>query len=170
MLKNALLLAAIAVSLPAHAAQPENAVLGWTLIHNGEQVDGQSYITIVLGGRPYAYRNLVPIPYNESTVHSDKKVQVLRGKVTTGVELSFKPNWQNGVAVDYNIRQLHLNGFTRLPGDLPIDRPDQRTYEARGTSRPLAVGETELIRLTCDTDIPVEQCPYHVELKVIQVN
>jgi hypothetical protein len=170
MLKNALLLAAIAVSLPAHAAQPENVVLGWALIHNGEQVDGQSYIPVILDGRPYAYRNPVSYPYNESTVHNGKKIQVVRGKVTTGVELSFKPHWKNGVAVDYNIRQIHLNGFTRLPGDLPIDRPDQHAYEAWGTSRPLAVGDTELIRLTCDAGIPVEQCPYHVELKVLQVN
>ncbi|SEN65196.1 hypothetical protein [Pseudomonas sp. NFACC39-1] len=170
MLKNALLLAAVALSLPVHAAQPDNVIFDWKLFHNGEQVDGQPPITTLLGGNPYPYRNLTPHRYNKSIVHEGNKIKTVTGYVTTGVELSFRPSWQDGVAFDYDISQRHLNGFTRLPGSLPIDRPDQRTYEARGSLPSLAVGETAVIRLACDLDIPVELCPYYVELKVLQVN
>ncbi|WDH34141.1 hypothetical protein [Pseudomonas chlororaphis] len=118
MLKNVLLLAAIALSLHAHAAQPENVIFGWRLFHNGEEVDGQPYIPVLLGGNPYPYRNLSLQRYNKGAVHDGNKVKMVSGHVTTGVELSFKPSWQDGVAFDYDIRQHHLNGFTRLPGDL----------------------------------------------------
>lgn len=169
MLKDVLLLAAIALSLPAHAAQPGTVIFDWKLFHKGEEVDGHLAAPVRLGGNPYVYRNLTPNRYNKSTVHDGNKVKTVSGHVTTGVELSFKPSWQDGVAFDYNIRQHHLNGFTRLPGTLPIDRPDQHTYEARGSLPPLAVGETAVIQL-CDLDIPVEQCPYYAKLKVLQVN
>ncbi|WP_425914583.1 hypothetical protein [Pseudomonas sp. GWSMS-1] len=170
MLKNALLLAAIALSLPAHAAQPTNVIFDWKLFHNGELVDGQPPITKLLDGGPYPYRGLSAHRYNKSTVHDGNKVKTVAGYINTGVEFTLKPSWQNGVAFDYDIRQHHLNGFTRLPGSLPIEKPDQHTYEARGSLPPLAVGETAVIRLACDPDIPVEQCLYHLELKVFQVN
>lgn len=170
MLKNALLLTAIALSLPAHAVQPDNVIFDWKLFHNGELVDGQPPITRVLDGGPYPYRSLTPHRYNQSTVRDGNKVKTVPGYFNTGVELTLKPSWQNGVAFDYDIRQYHLNGFTRLPGSLPLETPDQNTYEARGSLPPLAVGETAVIRLTCDLDMPVEQCPYHVELRVLQVN
>lgn len=170
MLKNALLLAAIALSLPAHAAQPTNVIFDWKLFHNGEQVDGQPPITKLLDGTPYPYRDLSPRRYNKSAVHDGNKVKTVAGYINTGVELTLKPSWQDGVAFDYDIRQHHLNGFTKLPGSLPLETPDQHIYEARGSLPPLAVGETAVIRLACDLDIPVEQCPYHVELKVFQVN
>jgi hypothetical protein len=170
MLKNVLLLAAIALSLPAHAAQPDKVIFDWKLFHSGEVVDGHNAAPVLLAGNPYLYRNLSPHRYNKSTVYDGNKVKPVSGYVSTGVELSFKPSWQDGVAFNYDIRHHHLNGFTRLPGTLPIDRPDQHIYEARGSLAPLAVGESATIRLACDLDIPVEKCPYYVELKVLQVN
>lgn len=169
MLKIALLLAAVALSIPAHAAQPDNVIFGWKLFHNGEQVDGHLPITAVLGGTPYPYKYLTRHRYNKGIVHEGNKIKTITGYAITGVELSLKPSWQDGVAFDYDIRQRDLNGFTRLPGSLPIDRPDQRTYEARGLVPPLDVGESALIRLGCGREIPVELCPYRLELKVLQV-
>ena len=39
MLKKALVLVAIAMSLPTQAAEPQTVVLAWTLMHNGKEVD-----------------------------------------------------------------------------------------------------------------------------------
>lgn len=169
MLKNALILATVVLSPPSLAARPDNVIFDWRLFHNGEQIDGHLSIITRLGVHPYLYRNLTPNRYNKSTVHEGNKIKTVTGYVTTGVELSLKPSWQDGVVFDYDIRQHHLNGFTKLSGSLPIERPDQRTYEARGSLPPLAVGEKAVVRLSCHLDIPIEQCPYHVELKVLQL-
>ena len=97
MLKNALLLAAIALSLPAHAAQPTNVIFDWKLFHNGELVDGQPPITRLLNGSPYPHRDLSTRRYNKSTVHDGNKVKTVAGYINTGVELTLKSSWQDGV-------------------------------------------------------------------------
>ncbi len=51
--------------------------------------------------------------------------------------------------MNYNIRQLRLEGFTKSPETIPVETPNLLLYEAKGISRSLAVGETEKIRLTC---------------------
>ncbi|MFJ2467578.1 hypothetical protein [Pseudomonas sp. NPDC087615] len=168
MLKKALLLVAVVLALPTQAAEPQTVSLTWTLVHNGKEVDGHTSAPVRLNG-PYSYRNMMPNPYNKSSVHTGKKDEPVRGVVLSGVELSFTPYWANGVVVDYYILQSHLEGFSKLPGDLSVQVPNQRLYEARGTSQALAVGDTELIRLTCNVDTPVEKCPYYLTLTVSQM-
>ena len=134
-----------------------------------QEVDGHSFVPVRMDG-PYTYRNLESHRYNKNSVDTSKKGQPIRGNVLSGVELSFKPHWANGVVVHYNILQSQFEGFTKLPGSLFAEVPNQHFYEAQGTSRPLAVGEAALIRLTCNINIPVEQCPYHLALTLKQVN
>ncbi len=50
MLKKVLLFVAIAMSLPVNAAEPKRVVLAWTLINEGEQVDGYTFLPVELGG------------------------------------------------------------------------------------------------------------------------
>jgi hypothetical protein len=168
MLKKALLFVAVVLSLPVSAAEPESVVLGWTLIHNGDQVNGYPFLPVLLD-HTWVDKNSEPHRYNKSVVQTGKALKPVRGEVFSGIEFSLKPHWANGVVVDYNIRQSHLEGFTKSSGTIPVETPNQRLYEAKGTSRTLAVGETENIRLTCDVDIPLEKCPYYFELTLKQV-
>lgn len=170
MFKNILLLAALACSLPTHATETRTTVLSWKLFHNGEEVDAQSFVPVLVGGT-YHFKNLAPHRYNKASTYEGNKVKTISGDAFSGVELSLKPRWQDGLIVNYDINQDHLDGFTKLPGSLGIEVPEQRKYEARGASQILTIGDTELIRLgDCSLDTPVKHCPYHIALTVERLN